>query len=130
MPAAFRQVPRVRPILEQPAVEQPGQRVVIGEVLRDNTNVVPGLYAAGECACVSVHGANRLGTNSLLDLLVFGKASRIRTSTRRPAHTHDGSGSVMSGVPLASRSWPSASPTIFPVRPLTTTRSRARVQPT
>jgi len=36
---------------------------------------VKGLYAAGECACVSVHGANRLGTNSLLDLLVFGKAS-------------------------------------------------------
>ena len=37
--------------------------------------IVPGLYAAGECSCVSVHGANRLGTNSLLDLLVFGKAS-------------------------------------------------------
>jgi len=37
--------------------------------------VVPGLYAAGECSCVSVHGANRLGTNSLLDLLVFGKSS-------------------------------------------------------
>jgi succinate dehydrogenase / fumarate reductase flavoprotein subunit len=37
--------------------------------------IVPGLYAAGECACVSVHGANRLGTKSLLDLLVFGKAS-------------------------------------------------------
>ena len=37
--------------------------------------VLRGLYAAGECACVSVHGANRLGTNSLLDLLVFGKAS-------------------------------------------------------
>ena len=37
--------------------------------------IVPGLYAAGECACVSVHGANRLGTNSLLDLVVFGKAS-------------------------------------------------------
>ncbi len=35
--------------------------------------VVPGLYAAGECACVSVHGANRLGTNSLVDLLVFGR---------------------------------------------------------
>ena len=35
---------------------------------------VPGLYAVGECSCVSVHGANRLGTNSLLDLLVFGKA--------------------------------------------------------
>jgi succinate dehydrogenase / fumarate reductase, flavoprotein subunit len=35
--------------------------------------VVPGLYAAGECACVSVHGSNRLGTNSLLDINVFGK---------------------------------------------------------
>jgi succinate dehydrogenase / fumarate reductase, flavoprotein subunit len=37
--------------------------------------IVPGFYAAGECACVSVHGANRLGTNSLLDLVVFGKSS-------------------------------------------------------
>jgi succinate dehydrogenase / fumarate reductase flavoprotein subunit len=37
--------------------------------------VVPGFYAAGECACASVHGANRLGTNSLTDLLVFGKAA-------------------------------------------------------
>jgi succinate dehydrogenase / fumarate reductase flavoprotein subunit len=37
--------------------------------------VVPGFYAAGECACASVHGANRLGTNSLLDLLVFGKSA-------------------------------------------------------
>ena len=43
------------------------------EVLRTNTETVPGLYAAGECACVSVHGANRLGTNSLLDINVFGK---------------------------------------------------------
>jgi succinate dehydrogenase / fumarate reductase flavoprotein subunit len=42
---------------------------------RGGEKVVTGLYAAGECACVSVHGANRLGTNSLLDLLVFGKAS-------------------------------------------------------
>ncbi|GHD42331.1 succinate dehydrogenase flavoprotein subunit [Mycetocola manganoxydans] len=46
---------------------------VKAEVLRDNTTVVPGLYAAGECACVSVHGSNRLGTNSLLDINVFGK---------------------------------------------------------
>ncbi|KXW56854.1 MAG: succinate dehydrogenase flavoprotein subunit [Betaproteobacteria bacterium] len=38
-------------------------------------SIVPGLYAIGECACVSVHGANRLGTNSLLDLLVFGKSA-------------------------------------------------------
>ncbi|HEX6364986.1 MAG TPA: succinate dehydrogenase flavoprotein subunit [Agromyces sp.] len=46
---------------------------VAAEVLRDNDTVVPGLYAAGECACVSVHGSNRLGTNSLLDINVFGK---------------------------------------------------------
>ncbi|HQT80916.1 MAG: succinate dehydrogenase flavoprotein subunit [Ferrovum sp. 37-45-19] len=39
------------------------------------SSIVPGLYAIGECACVSVHGANRLGTNSLLDLLVFGKSA-------------------------------------------------------
>ena len=43
------------------------------EVLADNDTVVAGLYAAGECACVSVHGSNRLGTNSLLDINVFGK---------------------------------------------------------
>lgn len=46
-----------------------------GEVLRDGVNVVKGLYAAGEVACVSVHGSNRLGTNSLLDINVFGKRS-------------------------------------------------------
>ncbi|GAA3990154.1 succinate dehydrogenase flavoprotein subunit [Streptomyces marokkonensis] len=50
---------------------------VEGEVLMDNTTVVPGLYAAGEVACVSVHGANRLGTNSLLDINVFGKRAGI-----------------------------------------------------
>ncbi|MEO0027678.1 MAG: hypothetical protein RL716_1009 [Actinomycetota bacterium] len=50
---------------------------VQAEVLRDNKKVVPGLYAAGECACVSVHGANRLGTNSLLDINVFGKRAGI-----------------------------------------------------
>ncbi len=48
-----------------------------GEVLRTNTAVVDGLYAAGEVACVSVHGANRLGTNSLLDINVFGKRAGI-----------------------------------------------------
>ncbi|MBV6696533.1 succinate dehydrogenase flavoprotein subunit [Kitasatospora aureofaciens] len=50
---------------------------VEGEVLRNNTDIVPGLYAAGEVACVSVHGANRLGTNSLLDINVFGKRAGI-----------------------------------------------------
>ncbi|WP_027500270.1 succinate dehydrogenase flavoprotein subunit [Rhodococcus sp. UNC363MFTsu5.1] len=48
-----------------------------GEVLRNNEDIVPGLYAAGECACVSVHGANRLGTNSLLDINVFGRRAGI-----------------------------------------------------
>ena len=49
---------------------------VNGRILADEKGtVVPGLYAAGECACVSVHGANRLGCNSLLDLLVFGRRS-------------------------------------------------------
>jgi len=46
-------------------------QVVLGEA----ETTVPGLYAAGECACVSVHGANRLGTNSLLDIVVFGRRS-------------------------------------------------------
>jgi succinate dehydrogenase / fumarate reductase flavoprotein subunit len=46
-------------------------------VLRDGVNVLPGFYAAGEVACVSVHGANRLGTNSLLDLVVFGRRAGI-----------------------------------------------------
>jgi succinate dehydrogenase / fumarate reductase flavoprotein subunit len=53
-----------------------------GEVVAPNGGdpeaPVPGFYAAGECACASVHGANRLGTNSLTDLLVFGKASGAR----------------------------------------------------
>jgi succinate dehydrogenase / fumarate reductase flavoprotein subunit len=43
----------------------------------DPEAVVPGFYAAGECACASVHGANRLGTNSLTDLLVMGKSSAL-----------------------------------------------------
>jgi succinate dehydrogenase / fumarate reductase flavoprotein subunit len=50
---------------------------VQAEVLRNNTDVVPGLYAAGEVACVSVHGSNRLGTNSLLDINVFGRRAGI-----------------------------------------------------
>jgi succinate dehydrogenase / fumarate reductase flavoprotein subunit len=49
-------------------------------VIDENNTVMPGLYAAGEVACVSVHGANRLGTNSLLDLIVFGKHSGLRAA--------------------------------------------------
>ncbi len=55
---------------------------IYGEVLRptekDSEATCPGLMAIGECACVSVHGANRLGTNSLLDIVVFGRAAALR----------------------------------------------------
>ncbi len=49
-------------------------------VMDENNTVLPGLYAAGEAACVSVHGANRLGTNSLLDLIVFGKYAGLNAA--------------------------------------------------
>jgi succinate dehydrogenase / fumarate reductase flavoprotein subunit len=68
--------------LKEPVPVQPTAHYAMGgiptnvsaEVIRDERGTaVPGLFAAGECACVSVHGANRLGTNSLVDLLVFGR---------------------------------------------------------
>jgi succinate dehydrogenase / fumarate reductase, flavoprotein subunit len=59
---------------------------VRGEVLADNTRTVPGLYAAGEVACVSVHGANRLGTNSLLDINVFGRRAGIAAADYASKH--------------------------------------------
>ncbi len=64
-----------------------------GEVVRPTPGnpdtVVPGLMAIGEAACVSVHGANRLGSNSLLDLVVFGRAAAIRAAeVVKPGATH------------------------------------------
>ena len=68
--------------ITQPVPIQPTAHYAMGgiptdtnaRVVRDeHKTIVPGFYAAGECACVSVHGANRLGTNSLIDILVFGK---------------------------------------------------------
>jgi succinate dehydrogenase / fumarate reductase, flavoprotein subunit len=54
---------------------------VFGRVLIDSRKTaLPGLYAAGECACVSVHGANRLGTNSLVDILTFGKHAGVNAA--------------------------------------------------
>jgi succinate dehydrogenase / fumarate reductase flavoprotein subunit len=76
--------------LDQPIPIQPTAHYAMGgiptnikgEVLVDENNtILPGLYAAGESACVSVHGANRLGTNSLLDLLVFGKLTGLSAAT-------------------------------------------------
>ncbi len=51
---------------------------VVAGIAGDPDKVVPGLYAVGEAACVSVHGANRLGSNSLIDLVVFGRATGLR----------------------------------------------------
>jgi succinate dehydrogenase / fumarate reductase flavoprotein subunit len=65
---------------------------VHGQVLTQNTTgtdrVVPGFFAAGECACVSVHGANRLGTNSLLDLVVFGRAVGLHLEEELKSNLH------------------------------------------
>lgn len=64
----------VNPV-EQPVPVQPGQHYMMGGIATDKYGAtkIAGLYAAGECAAVSVHGANRLGANSLLDTLVFGR---------------------------------------------------------
>jgi succinate dehydrogenase / fumarate reductase flavoprotein subunit len=60
---------------------------VRAEVLANNKgDVVPGFYAAGECACVSVHGANRLGTNSLLDIVVFGRRGGLQMAEYASTH--------------------------------------------
>ena len=64
-------------IRKEPIPIQPGMHYQMGGIKTDinGLTAVPGLYAAGECACVSVHGGNRLGANSLLDTLVFGRRS-------------------------------------------------------
>lgn len=66
-------------MIVEPIPVQPGQHYTMGGVAtdEDGKTVVPGLFAAGECACVSVHGANRLGGNSLLETLVFGRRAGI-----------------------------------------------------
>ena len=67
--------------INDPIPVQPGQHYSMGGIDVDNNGVtiLPGLYAAGECACISVHGANRLGGNSLLETVVYGRlvADRI-----------------------------------------------------
>jgi succinate dehydrogenase / fumarate reductase, flavoprotein subunit len=62
---------------------------VEAEVLANSRGqVVPGFYSAGECACVSVHGANRLGTNSLLDIVVFGRRGGLNMAEYALANNH------------------------------------------
>ena len=64
-------------LIEQPVPIRPGMHYQMGGIKTDvlGATTVPGLYAAGECACVSVHGGNRLGANSLLDTVIFGRRS-------------------------------------------------------
>ena len=76
-------------ITREPIVIQPGQHYIMGGVKTDinGATSIPGLYAAGEVACVSVHGGNRLGANSLLDTLIFGRRSGEHAAARA---TRDG----------------------------------------
>src|SRR5439155_5646873 len=71
-------------ITKEPIHIKPGNHYVMGGVKTDTNGQtsIPGLYAAGECACVSVHGGNRLGANSLLDTLVFGRRSGVHAAER------------------------------------------------
>ena len=69
-------------LAEQPIPVRPGVHYIMGGIKTDvnGATTVPGLYAAGECANVSVHGANRLGANSLLDTVVFGRRSAVHAA--------------------------------------------------
>jgi succinate dehydrogenase / fumarate reductase flavoprotein subunit len=71
-------------ITKQPIPIKPGQHYIMGGVKTDvdGATSIPGLYAAGEVACVSVHGGNRLGANSLLDTLIFGRRSGLHAAER------------------------------------------------
>ena len=69
-------------LAKQPVPVRPGMHYLMGGIKTDANGAtqVPGLYAAGECANVSVHGANRLGANSLLDTVVFGRRSAVKAA--------------------------------------------------
>ena len=71
-------------ITREPITIRPGQHYIMGGVKTDIDGRTPieGLYAAGEVACVSVHGGNRLGANSLLDTLIFGRRSGEHAAAR------------------------------------------------
>ena len=71
-------------ITREPIVIRPGQHYIMGGVKTDSNGAtsIAGLYAAGEVACVSVHGGNRLGANSLLDTLIFGRRSGEHAAAR------------------------------------------------
>jgi succinate dehydrogenase / fumarate reductase flavoprotein subunit len=84
-------------ITREPIHIRPGMHYIMGGVKTDSDGqtTIPGLYAAGEVACVSVHGGNRLGANSLLDTLVFGRRSGEHAARKAKEMA----------VPSASNSW-------------------------
>ncbi len=111
-------------IVEEPIPILPGMHYIMGGIKTDvwgRTNV-PGLYAAGETACVSVHGANRLGANSLLDTVIFGKRSGMdaaeRARNENPAHARRALGHER-----ARSAWQTCSPSR---RPRTASLTSAR----
>ena len=78
-------------LLTEPIPIQPGMHYQMGGIKTDvdGQTQLPGLYAAGECANVSVHGGNRLGANSLLDTLIFGRRSGEHASTMSKQKSHN-----------------------------------------
>ena len=85
-------------IIEEPVPVRPGMHYVMGGIKTDvegrcwdvngQWKGIEGLYAAGECACVSVHGGNRLGANSLLDTVIFGRRSAIAATDYARSNPH------------------------------------------
>jgi succinate dehydrogenase / fumarate reductase flavoprotein subunit len=83
---------------------------------KDPEKVVPGLMAVGEAACVSVHGANRLGSNSLIDLVVFGRAAALRCAELTKPNTAPPICPPMRARPVARSTAPAANGTRHGVR--------------
>jgi succinate dehydrogenase / fumarate reductase flavoprotein subunit len=86
--------------VKEPVPVQPGQHYSMGgiDVNTSGMSGLPGLYAAGECACISVHGANRLGGNSLLETVVFGRLVADSMVRENPAVPEPGKAPVESAV--------------------------------
>jgi succinate dehydrogenase / fumarate reductase, flavoprotein subunit len=102
--------------INEPIPVQPAQHYSMGGVAvdKDGASSVAGVFAAGECACVSVHGANRLGGNSLLDTVVFGRiaggaAGRYAVDADRPGGGAASLADAASGIRDDIRSWQSRS---------------------
>lgn len=89
----------VDPVYE-PVPVQPGQHYSMGgiDVGIDGRSGIPGLYAAGECSCISVHGANRLGGNSLLETVVFGRLVADAIAGAVPSTASPSHGPVMAAI--------------------------------